>query len=95
MSKTAAIATYRRFPKELFRVNSGWRVNLRPRMVARPSAYYDIATTFEEGKRLRDTKVQAKVLEPGYERESLLLLVLQRRKARADDDLVKRRMGQR
>ncbi|KAL6857817.1 hypothetical protein ACO1O0_005260 [Amphichorda felina] len=66
MSKSAAIATYRRFPKELFRVNSGWRVKLRPFKTNNPEAFYDIATAHEEGKRLREMKVLPKALELDY-----------------------------
>ena len=66
MSKSTAIALYRQFPKELFRVNSGPHVKLRAFKTQMPSAYYDIATVHEEGKRLRDMKVLPKALDPGY-----------------------------
>lgn len=42
------ITTFRRFPKELFRINASWRIQLRPKTVPGPSpsnTLYDIATT--------------------------------------------------
>ena len=83
MSKSAAIATYRRFPRELFRVNSGWRVKLRPFKTNNPEAFYDIATAHEEGKRLREMKVLPKALEPDYKCE-LLWLALRTLRTRGD-----------
>lgn len=42
---SALIKTYRRFPKELFRINAGTRIALRPKTFEPPStSYYDIAT---------------------------------------------------
>lgn len=42
---SALIKTYRRFPKELFRINAGHRVSLRPKTFEPPStSYFDIAT---------------------------------------------------
>lgn len=41
----AAITVYRRFPKELFRVNAGWRVQLRPKLPLDTAiSSYDIIT---------------------------------------------------
>lgn len=73
MSKRAALTIHRRFPKELFRLNSGWRVNLRLRTPTGPS-HYDIATATPEEVKVpvRSNTVIPKALDPaamGYECE--------------------------
>lgn len=69
MSARAGISTYRRFPKELFRVNIGWRVHLLPRLTSTPDGFFDIATEHEPGTSVRDGKVLPRVFDPDYERE--------------------------
>ncbi|KFH42199.1 hypothetical protein ACRE_070550 [Hapsidospora chrysogenum ATCC 11550] len=68
MSARAGISTYRRFPKELFRVNIGWRVHLLPRLTSTPDGFFDIATEHEPGTSVRDGKVLPRVFDPDYER---------------------------
>jgi hypothetical protein len=65
-----AITTFRRLPKELFRVNHGWQVNLRPKR--NPDFAYDIVTA-ETDAAIESGGVRADVKEAGLYRSHTVL----------------------
>lgn len=67
MSNNAIIRVHSRFPRQLFRVNDGWRISLRPQSLRNPWIRHEIAVPVaEEGQPLRDGPVTPKALLPGY-----------------------------
>ncbi|CAG9940482.1 unnamed protein product [Clonostachys rosea f. rosea IK726] len=63
-AKSATIKVFRQFPKELFRINNGWQVLLRPR--TKRSSGHEITTKPKDLFDLPDSKprVEPKALDP-------------------------------